>query len=92
LTTIPPYYTGAPGLPTEESGDLVLGGEAGRFERPVYLTDSHGCLGCPWILSHAFTIHGGGPQVLAFDWWNIDFERISADYMDQMLASFRFLD
>ena len=38
LTTIPPYYAGAEGLPTEESGDLVLGGEAGRFERPVYLT------------------------------------------------------
>ncbi len=79
-------------MPTEESGDLVLGGEPGRFERPVYLTDSHGCLGCPWMLYNVFAIHDGRPVVLAFDWWNIDFEQISADYFDQMLTSFRFLD
>ena len=92
LTSVPTYYAGAEGLPTEESGDFVLGGEPGRFERPVYLTDSHGCLGCPWMLYNVFAIHDGRPVVLAFDWWNIDFEQVSADYFDQMLASFRFLD
>ena len=92
VTSVPSYYAGAEGVPTEESGDFVLGGEPGRFERPVYLTDGHGCLGCPWIVANTFAIHDGRPVVLAFDWWNVDFERISPDYIDQMLASFRFLD
>lgn len=73
----------------EEQGDLVLGGEAARYERPIITGN---CLGCPGMLYNHYTIHGGRAVVLAFDYWDIEFERISPEYIDQMLASFRFLD
>jgi hypothetical protein len=89
----------------EVSGELTLGGEAGRWERPHYQqTGSHGdlgigamtgggnCLGCPDMRYQAFTFHNGRPIVLAFDYWNIAFERLETDYVAQMIESFRFLD
>lgn len=91
--------------PPEVSGELQLGGEAGLFERPGYEQDpAHSdlgiggmvwggnCLGCPNMKYHAFTFHDGRPVVLAFDYWNIAFERLQTDYVARIIESFRFLD
>jgi hypothetical protein len=93
VITIAEEFTSIPNGPIEEQGDLVLGGEVARFERPVYPSrQAFNCLGCPWMYYHLYTIHGGRPVLLAFDFWTIEFEAISTDYLTQMLESFRFLD
>ena len=85
--------------PPEAHETLTLGGESARSERPGISND---CLGCPDFYYHVFTIHGGRPIVLAFDYWNIRFGRItvpggrdvpfSRAKLETILASFRFLD
>ena len=104
LFSIPAEFEGA--VPEGEvTGDLTLAGEPARFERPGYdlvpgdYTDigigegaGGNCLGCPGMLYNAFIVHASRPVVLAFDYWNIGFERISPEYINQMLESFRFLD
>jgi hypothetical protein len=84
--------SGAPDMPVEVQADLTLSGEPAREERPTYLGDGHSCLGCPGMLYHAYTVHNGRQAVLAFDFWNVEFERISPAYLTEMLESFRFLD
>ncbi len=89
----------------ELHGEVMLGGEAGRFERPDYAnhggpdsilgtggTSGSNCLGCPGMLYQAYAFHDGRPVVLAFDYWTLAFERISSEYAVQILESFEFLD
>ena len=91
-------------IPLEIHGDIRLGGEAGRWERPGYRQRSrHGnlgigvnrggtCLGCPQMRYQAYTFHDGRPLVVTFDYWNIAFGRIPLDDAARMIESFRFLD
>jgi hypothetical protein len=94
VITIAEEFTSIPNGPIEQQGNLVLGGEVARVERPVYPPGQQGfnCLGCPWMYYHLYTIHDGRPVLLAFDFWTIEFEAISTDYLRQMIESFRFLD
>jgi hypothetical protein len=91
--------------PQETSGDAQLGGEPARWERPNYrqnrafaelgigaMVGGGNCLGCPNMKYHIFTFHNGRPVVLAFDYWNIAFERLQDDYVAQIIESFRFTD
>jgi hypothetical protein len=72
---------------------LVLGGEAGRTDRPTYKRGGgQGCLGCPGMLYFQYAFHRGRPVVLAWDFWTIHFKRFSSSYIDEITASFRFLD
>lgn len=97
---------GSPGWPRLAHGDVVLGGESGRFERPDYLRrgdpesvglrprfgESNGCLGCPDMRYQLYVIHDGRPLVLTFDFWTVAFEVISYDYFLEITRSFRFVD
>jgi hypothetical protein len=44
------------------------------------------------MLYHAFLIQDGVPVVLAFDFWTVEFEEMSPDYLTEVLESFRLLD
>lgn len=103
LVSVPEAFVSA--VDPEKHGELLLGTDIGRFEKPGYNNpadipyglgpisqETANCLGCPGMLYHAYTIHDGRPVVLAFDFWNIAFERISVDYLVRMLESFRWLD
>ncbi len=103
IVSVPTEYEDA--VEGEKHGELLLGTDIGRFEKPGYNNPADipyglgpisqgtaNCLGCPWMLYHAYVIHNGRPVVLAFDFWNIAFERISVDYVVRMLESFRWLD
>ena len=95
-----------PDWPRLVHGDVTLGGEHGRFERPDYLrvgdpedadlslppNRGGNCLGCPDMRYQFYVIHDGRPLLLAFDYWTIEFEAISSDVFRQILESFRFLD
>lgn len=74
-------------------GDLTLGGEPGRFEEAgIPRNQGHSV---PWAMYHVFTIHNGRPVVLAFDLWNLRFNRLgtnTAEQFAEMVASFRFAD
>lgn len=97
---------GAPDWPRLAHGDVVLGGETGRFERPDYLRrgdpesvslrprfgGSSNCLGCPDMRYQLYVLHNGRPLVLSFDYWTIAFEAISFDYFVEIIGSFRFVD
>jgi hypothetical protein len=99
------YEEAGDAAPQEVSGTMQLGGEAARWEHPDYrqgrafaelgigpMTGGGNCLGCPNMRYHAFTFHDGRPVVLAFDYWNIAFERLQTAYVAQIIESFRFLD
>ena len=105
LVSLPSDFAGAPDLPDEESGDMVLGGEPGGWKRPGFERDATGpnpfgirgriagnCLGCPGMLYHAFAIKDGRPAVISIDWWTIGFDELPAAYLEEILASFQFLD
>ncbi len=90
LETTPETFRRVFGL-EDYRGDLTLGGEQGRYEEAGI---RHNGLGLPWAMYHAFTIHDGRPVVLAFDLWNIRFNRLAPDsqeIVERMIASFRFL-
>jgi hypothetical protein len=94
-----------PGFPRLVHGDVSLGGEPGRFERPDYLRrgdpedadlrprmSGGNCLGCPDMRYQLYVLHDGRPLLLTFDFWTVAFEAISFDYFRQIIESFRFLD
>jgi hypothetical protein len=69
--------------------DIAVDEEAGRIERPER---RNSCLGCPATL-HVYAFHDGRPVVLAFDWWNIRFDRLGNGevLLSEIVASFQFL-
>jgi hypothetical protein len=82
------------GRSSEQRGDLTLAGAQARFESASL---GGRCLGCPDAWRHVFAIVDGRPVVLAFDYWNIRFNRFSwysdsADWVDEIVDSFRFVD
>jgi len=86
-------------VPGEISGDIVLAGEPGRWERPRYPSPPPpgrlglgkigfgGCLGCPGVLYHAFTVKDGRPIVLSFDFWIVAFGELPEDYLEAIMES-----
>jgi hypothetical protein len=91
LVSTPPLISNQ--LPiTDRFGSLTLDGEPGGWERSGI--GNHG-LGAPWAMYHVFAIRDGRPVVLAFDEWNIRFDRLTANtraLVNEMVASFEFLD
>jgi hypothetical protein len=77
--------------------EVTLDGEQVRFllpGLPVPLAGGgHGCLGCAGKL-FVLSFHEGRPVVLAFEWWNIEFDRLGdgTALVNELLKSFRFLD
>jgi hypothetical protein len=94
-----------PGFPRLVHGDVTLGGERGRFERPDYMgpgdpedadlrprSKGGNCLGCPDMRYQLYAFHDGRPVLLTFDYWTVAFEAISFDYFRQIIESFRITD
>jgi hypothetical protein len=77
--------------------EVTLDGGQVRFlvpELPVLLVGGgHGCLGCAGKL-FVLSFQNERPVVLAFEWWNIEFDRLGDGeaLVADILQSFRFLD
>ena len=72
--------------------ETLLDGGPARIE---YVAIHSNCLGCPGAKYHVFALRDGRPIVLAFDYWNLRFDRLGANTaarFDEIVASFRFLD
>jgi len=72
----------------ETHTDVVLGGEPGRTES---VDTGFYSFSAPTFYS-VYAIHDGRPFVLSFDHWTIVNDIITIDGINEILASFRFLD
>jgi hypothetical protein len=79
----------APPLPWEEEHrDATLGGHRARIET----FRSRGTVWADPAFHYVYTVRGGQPVILAFDYWTIRLGRISSAMLEEIIASFRFLD